>query len=71
MYNPADVCRDILNNIISLYYLCYYWIFGLNGLHPTEGLQWLFLKLALSAIGIKEEERLYIDIPYTSKVGMH
>jgi len=32
MYNLADVRWDILNDIMSLYYLCYYWIFGLNSL---------------------------------------
>ena len=32
MYNPADVRWDVLNDIMSLYYLCYYQIFGLNGL---------------------------------------
>jgi len=32
MYNPADVRWDVLNDIMSLYYLHYYQIFGLNGL---------------------------------------
>ena len=32
MYNPADMHWDVLNDIISSYYLCYYQIFGLNGL---------------------------------------
>ena len=31
MYNPVDVHRDVLNDIMSLYYLHIYWIFGLNG----------------------------------------
>jgi len=35
MYNPADICLDILNNIMSLYYLHYYQIFGLNGLRRS------------------------------------
>jgi hypothetical protein len=30
MYNLADICWDILNNIMSSYYLCYYQILGLN-----------------------------------------
>jgi len=30
MYNLADICWDVLNNIMSLYYLHYYQIFGLN-----------------------------------------
>jgi hypothetical protein len=32
MYNPVDVRWDILNNIMSSYYLHIYQIFGLNGL---------------------------------------
>ena len=32
MYNPADVRWDILNDIMSLYYLHIYRIFGLKGL---------------------------------------
>ncbi len=32
MYNPADVRWDVLNDIMSSYYLRYYRIFGLNGL---------------------------------------
>ena len=32
MYNLADVCWDILNDIMSLYYLHIYHIFGLKGL---------------------------------------
>jgi hypothetical protein len=32
MYNPADVHWDILNDIMSSYYLHIYQIFGLNGL---------------------------------------
>ena len=35
MYNLADVRWDILNNIMSSYYLRYYRIFGLNGLYDT------------------------------------
>jgi len=31
MYNPADVCWDVLNDIMSSYYLRYYQIFRLNG----------------------------------------
>ena len=30
MYNPADVRWDVLNDIMSSYYLCYYQILGLN-----------------------------------------
>jgi len=30
MYNPADIRWDILNDIMSSYYLCYYQILGLN-----------------------------------------
>jgi len=33
MYNPADIRWDVLNDIMSSYYLCYYQIFGLNGLN--------------------------------------
>jgi hypothetical protein len=36
MYNLADVCWDILNNIMSSYYLHNYRIFGLNGLSPNS-----------------------------------
>jgi hypothetical protein len=32
MYNPADICWHVLNNIMSEYYLCYYHIFWLNAL---------------------------------------
>ena len=32
MYNPADIHWDVLNDIMSSYYLHYYRIFGLNGL---------------------------------------
>jgi hypothetical protein len=32
IYNPADVRSDVLNDIMSSYYLRYYRIFGLNGL---------------------------------------
>ena len=32
MYNPADICWDVLNDIMSLYYLHIYRIFGLKGL---------------------------------------
>src|ERR1700683_2809377 len=31
MYHLLDVCWHILNDTMSQYYLCYYWIFGLNG----------------------------------------
>jgi hypothetical protein len=31
-YNLADVCWDVLNDIMSSYYLHIYQIFGLNGL---------------------------------------
>ena len=31
MYNPADICWDVLSDIMSLYYLHIYRIFGLNG----------------------------------------
>src|SRR5882762_5403937 len=36
MYNPADVRWDVLNDIMSSYYLRYYRIFGLNGLQPVR-----------------------------------
>ena len=32
MCNPADILWDVLNYIMSSYYLHIYWIFGLNGL---------------------------------------
>ena len=36
MYNLADVSWDVLNDIMSSYYLHIYWIFGLNGVQvPT------------------------------------
>ena len=31
MYDPADVRWHVLNDTMSQYYLCYYCIFGLNG----------------------------------------
>ena len=31
MYNPADIHWDVLNDIMSLYYLYIYRIFGLKG----------------------------------------
>ena len=31
MYNLVDVRWDVLNDIMSLYYLHIYWIFRLNG----------------------------------------
>ena len=31
IYNPPDICWHILNNTMSQYYLCFYHIFGLNG----------------------------------------
>ena len=31
MYNPPDVRWDVLIDIMSIYYLCYYHISGLNG----------------------------------------
>ena len=50
MYNLADICREVLNDIVSSYYLHNYQIFGLNGLnfdHPTAGIpnvrhDWVF-----------------------------
>ena len=33
MYNPVDVCWDILSDIMSSYYLHIYRIFGLNGVY--------------------------------------
>ena len=39
MYNPADIRWDVLNDIMSLYYLHIYRIFGLKGLtkhQPTS-----------------------------------
>jgi len=35
VYSPADVCSDVLNDIMSSYYLHNYWIFGLNGLRGS------------------------------------
>jgi len=32
MYNPVYICWDVLNDVMSLYYLHNYQIFGLNGL---------------------------------------
>jgi hypothetical protein len=31
LYNPADIRWDVLNDIMSLYFLCFYRIFRLNG----------------------------------------
>ena len=35
-YNQADIGWDILNNIMSLYYLHIYRIFRLNGVSPKQ-----------------------------------
>jgi len=44
MYRLVDVRWDVLNNIMSSYYLHKYWIFGLNGLN-------IYLKCNLSDAG--------------------
>ena len=36
MYNLADVRWDVLNDIMSLYYLHIYRIFGLNGVYYLD-----------------------------------
>ena len=36
MYNPADICWDVLSDIMSAYYLHIYQIFGLKGLYTGE-----------------------------------
>ena len=36
MYNPADIRWDVLNDIMSLYYLHIYHIFGLKGLGESS-----------------------------------
>ena len=36
MYNPADIRWDVLSDIMSLYYLHIYRIFGLNGVPCTS-----------------------------------
>ena len=41
IYNPPDVRWDVLNNIMSPYYLCYYRIYGLNGLPLPKTLWWV------------------------------
>jgi len=40
MYHLVDVCWDILNNIMSSYYLHNYQIFGLNGLRLIGKKYW-------------------------------
>ena len=45
MYNPVDIRWEVLNDIMSLYYLHIYHIFGLKGLHDglLEGaLRWMW-----------------------------
>jgi hypothetical protein len=36
MYYPADVCWDVLNDIMSSYYLHNHRIFGLNALQQEQ-----------------------------------
>jgi hypothetical protein len=43
MYNPADVRWDVLNNIMSLYYVCIYQIFGLNALDSKYPFNLIYL----------------------------
>jgi hypothetical protein len=44
MYNPADVHWDVLNDIMSSYYLHNHWIFGLNGLDVAIPCQLLHVR---------------------------
>src|ERR1700691_2198582 len=38
MYHPLDVHWHVLNDTMSQYYLCHYWIFELNALVFTQNL---------------------------------